>query len=109
MSIFGVRRHPELPEGYLPSFEGATGWVNSEPLSFSELHGKALAFLQLDAETVHVFARNYACHRRVQRNFLGFRRLVIWFDLLHDRKWADEKSSQLRKAGRGPKAQMIFS
>jgi len=42
MSIFGVRRHPELPEGYLPSFEGATGWVNSEPLTFSELRGQVI-------------------------------------------------------------------
>jgi len=42
MSIFGVRRHPELPEGDLPSFEGATGWVNSEPLTFSELRGQVI-------------------------------------------------------------------
>jgi thiol-disulfide isomerase/thioredoxin len=42
VSIFGVRRHPERPEGYLPSFEGATGWVNSEPLGFSELRGQVV-------------------------------------------------------------------
>jgi thiol-disulfide isomerase/thioredoxin len=42
MSVFGVGRHPQLPEGYLPSFAGATGWVNSEPLSFAELRGRVL-------------------------------------------------------------------
>jgi thiol-disulfide isomerase/thioredoxin len=41
VSTFGVRRHPELPEGYLPTFDGATGWVNS-PLSFSKLRGQVL-------------------------------------------------------------------
>jgi hypothetical protein len=37
MSLFGARRHPRtapLPvEGRLPGFEGATGWLNSSPLT----------------------------------------------------------------------------
>jgi thiol-disulfide isomerase/thioredoxin len=34
-------RAAELPvEGYLPSFDGATGWLNSPPLSRADLRGK---------------------------------------------------------------------
>jgi hypothetical protein len=37
VSLFGARRHPRtapLPvEGRLPGFEGATGWLNSSPLT----------------------------------------------------------------------------
>jgi hypothetical protein len=34
---------PELPdEGALPAFEGATGWLNSEPISASALAGKVV-------------------------------------------------------------------
>jgi thiol-disulfide isomerase/thioredoxin len=40
--IFG--RHPALSdEGYLPTFEGATGWLNSTPLTPEGLHGKVVA------------------------------------------------------------------
>jgi thiol-disulfide isomerase/thioredoxin len=40
MSIFGVRRHLPLPaQGHLPGFDGATGWLNTEPLSPAELRG----------------------------------------------------------------------
>jgi hypothetical protein len=34
VSFFGERRHAPLPaEGHLPGFAGATGWLNSEPLT----------------------------------------------------------------------------
>ena len=33
----------ELPiEGYLPSFQGATGWLNSEPLTREGLRGRVV-------------------------------------------------------------------
>ena len=38
MSIFGVHRHPTLrAEGHLPTFDGATEWLNSAPLSPADL------------------------------------------------------------------------
>jgi thiol-disulfide isomerase/thioredoxin len=47
--LFGTIAHrlagdeAELPvEGYLPSFEGATGWLNSEPLSPQGLRGQVV-------------------------------------------------------------------
>src|SRR5438093_11765103 len=43
MSLFGVRRHAPLPaEGYLPGFDGATGWLNSPPLTVEDLRGKVV-------------------------------------------------------------------
>jgi thiol-disulfide isomerase/thioredoxin len=46
VSLFGMRRHaapPELPvEGRLAGFDGATGWINSEPLSAEGLRGKVV-------------------------------------------------------------------
>jgi len=43
MSLFGVRRHAPLPaEGYMPGFDGATGWLNSPPLTAEELRGKVV-------------------------------------------------------------------
>jgi thiol-disulfide isomerase/thioredoxin len=43
MSLFGVRRHARLPaEGYLPGFDGATGWLNTEPLTPESLRGKVV-------------------------------------------------------------------
>ena len=46
MSLFGARRHPRtapLPvEGRLPGFEGATGWLNSSPLTPEGLAGKVV-------------------------------------------------------------------
>jgi thiol-disulfide isomerase/thioredoxin len=43
MSLFGIRRHAPLPaEGYMPGFEGATGWLNSPPLTAEELRGKVV-------------------------------------------------------------------
>jgi thiol-disulfide isomerase/thioredoxin len=40
MSIFGAHRHlPLRAEGHLPGFDGATGWLNSAPLSPAELRG----------------------------------------------------------------------
>jgi thiol-disulfide isomerase/thioredoxin len=43
MSFLGVRRHAPLPaEGYLPGFEGATGWLNSPPLTAEGLRGKVV-------------------------------------------------------------------
>jgi thiol-disulfide isomerase/thioredoxin len=43
VSLFGARRHPRtapLPvEGRLPGFEGATGWLNSSPLTPEGLAG----------------------------------------------------------------------
>ena len=44
MSLFGVRRHagpaPLSAEGHLPGFDGATGWLNSSPLTAADLRGK---------------------------------------------------------------------
>jgi len=43
MSFFGERRHARLPaEGHLPGFEGATGWLNSPPLTAEDLRGKVV-------------------------------------------------------------------
>jgi thiol-disulfide isomerase/thioredoxin len=46
VSLFGLRRHAgagELPvEGRLPGFEGASGWLNSEPLTPEGLRGKVV-------------------------------------------------------------------
>jgi thiol-disulfide isomerase/thioredoxin len=46
VSLFGLRRHAgaaELPvEGRLPGFEGASGWLNSEPLTLESLRGKVV-------------------------------------------------------------------
>jgi thiol-disulfide isomerase/thioredoxin len=43
MSSLGVRRHALLPaEGYLPGFEGATGWLNTPPLTTQELRGQVV-------------------------------------------------------------------
>jgi thiol-disulfide isomerase/thioredoxin len=43
MSLFGTRRHAAPPlsaEGHLPGFDGATGWLNSPPLTPAGLLGK---------------------------------------------------------------------
>jgi thiol-disulfide isomerase/thioredoxin len=43
MSIFGVRRHDPLrSEGRLPGFHGATGWINSAPLTVDDLRGRVV-------------------------------------------------------------------
>jgi thiol-disulfide isomerase/thioredoxin len=43
MSIFGVRRHDPLrPEGHLPGFHGATGWIDSPPLTVDDLRGRVV-------------------------------------------------------------------
>jgi thiol-disulfide isomerase/thioredoxin len=43
VSLFGVRRRAPLPaEGYLPGFDGATGWLNSPPLKAEDLRGKVV-------------------------------------------------------------------
>jgi len=43
VSFFGERRHAPLPaEGHLPGFAGATGWLNSEPLTAEGLRGKVV-------------------------------------------------------------------
>jgi thiol-disulfide isomerase/thioredoxin len=43
MSLLGIRRHGPFPtEGYLPGFDGATGWLNSPPLTVEELRGKVV-------------------------------------------------------------------
>jgi thiol-disulfide isomerase/thioredoxin len=43
MSLFGERRHAPLPaEGHLPGFKGATGWLNSPPLTAEGLRGKVV-------------------------------------------------------------------
>src|SRR5215510_14650878 len=39
----GLRRHFPLPaEGHMPGFEGATGWLNSPPLTADDLRGKVV-------------------------------------------------------------------
>jgi thiol-disulfide isomerase/thioredoxin len=46
VSWFGARRHPgttPLPsDGRLPGFDGATGWLNSPPLTAADLRGKVV-------------------------------------------------------------------
>jgi thiol-disulfide isomerase/thioredoxin len=43
MSIFGAHRHPPLrAEGHLPSFDGATAWVNTVPLAPADLRGQVV-------------------------------------------------------------------
>jgi thiol-disulfide isomerase/thioredoxin len=46
MSVFGTRRGPgtaALPvEGHLPGFDGATGWLNSPPLTAAGLRGRVV-------------------------------------------------------------------
>ena len=45
MGLFGRRRTQvaELPvEGRLPTFDGATGWLNSSPLRPADLRGKVV-------------------------------------------------------------------
>jgi thiol-disulfide isomerase/thioredoxin len=46
VSLFGARHHPRtaaLPvEGHLPGFDGATGWLNSSPLTPAELRGRVV-------------------------------------------------------------------
>jgi hypothetical protein len=46
MSLFSKHRHigtAELPvEGHLPGFDGAAGWLNSEPLTVEGLHGSVV-------------------------------------------------------------------
>jgi thiol-disulfide isomerase/thioredoxin len=43
LSLFGVHRHAPLPaEGRLPGFAGATGWLNSPPLTAEGLRGKVV-------------------------------------------------------------------
>jgi hypothetical protein len=38
-----VRRHARLPaEGHLPGFDGATGWLNSRPLTTEYLPGRVV-------------------------------------------------------------------
>jgi thiol-disulfide isomerase/thioredoxin len=46
VSLFGFRRHPVMAQlssrGHLPGFEGATGWLNSPPLTPADLRGKVV-------------------------------------------------------------------
>ena len=43
MSILRAHHHPPLrAEGHLPSFDGATGWLNSAPLSPADLRGRVV-------------------------------------------------------------------
>ena len=46
MSLFGARRHPRtaaLPvEGHISGFDGATGWLNSSPVTPAELRGRVV-------------------------------------------------------------------
>ncbi len=56
MSLFGIRRHAPLPaEGYLPDFTGATGWLNSEPLTPESLRGRVVLVdtLQFAMPSIH--------------------------------------------------------
>jgi thiol-disulfide isomerase/thioredoxin len=46
VSLFGARRHagtaPLPVEGHLPGFDGATGWLNSAPLTAAGLRGRVV-------------------------------------------------------------------
>jgi hypothetical protein len=49
----GERRHAPLPaEGYSPGFDGATGWLNTQPLTAEGLQGKVVL---VDFSTSHAF------------------------------------------------------
>jgi thiol-disulfide isomerase/thioredoxin len=44
--LFGARRHPVMAQlsarGHLPGFDGATGWLNSPPVTPADLRGKVV-------------------------------------------------------------------
>src|SRR3954447_1767185 len=44
MSLFGTRHrtHPSRSVGHIPPLDGATGWLNSEPLDPAELRGRVV-------------------------------------------------------------------
>lgn len=46
MTLFGARRHPRTAAspvaGHLPGFDGATGWLNSSPLTPAQLRGRVV-------------------------------------------------------------------
>jgi thiol-disulfide isomerase/thioredoxin len=42
MSLFGKHRDAPLVQGRLPGFDGATGWLNSTPLTETDLRGKVV-------------------------------------------------------------------
>jgi thiol-disulfide isomerase/thioredoxin len=42
MSLFDTRHQPLRSEGHIPPLEGATGWLNSEPLDPVELRGHVM-------------------------------------------------------------------
>ena len=74
MSLFSRHRHvgaAELPvEGHVPGFEGATGWLNSEPLTPDDLREKV----------VLVDFWTYTCINWLRT--LGYVR--AWFEKYHD-------------------------
>ena len=39
MSLFDTRHQPVRSEGHIPPLDGATGWLNSQPLDPVELRG----------------------------------------------------------------------
>jgi thiol-disulfide isomerase/thioredoxin len=42
VSLFGKQRTAPPVEGHLPGFDGATGWLNSAPLTAADLRGKVV-------------------------------------------------------------------
>ena len=64
---------PDLPvEGRLPSFDGATGWLNSEPLTPEDLRGRVVARRLLDLH-LRQLAPNAAVHPGLGREVRGSR------------------------------------
>ena len=73
VSLFGTRRHAPLPaEGYLPGFDGATGWLNSAPLTAEGLRGKVV-LVDFWTYTCINWLRTLALRPRVGREVPGSR------------------------------------
>ena len=91
MSLFARHRHAgtgELPvEGNVPGFDGATGWLNSDPLTLEDLRGKVvlvdfwtytcinwlrtLPYLRAWADAYASHGLGWACRRRTARHALS--------------------------------------
>ena len=56
MSLFGAGRHPGmaalLSEGRMPGFDGATGWLNSPPLTADDRNAP-IAYKGADGSSIH--------------------------------------------------------
>src|ERR1051326_7209177 len=65
----------------------------AKPHTF-DLSRKPLALFDIHNEAIHVFVIDHTADGCVKRYPLRFRRFVIWFCFICDRKWANKKSAQ---------------